>query len=132
MIHWNSIDWKLIQGYLGLIFELLFYSLLAFCIFKLTVKSNERDPKVYYGFLLNFAQTPDSVIIWKWLKDNTSDSNGQRYKSIKEIAEACSRNCEQVRRGCFSNPQIYQLKDTREEMWTIYPDESARETPYFR
>jgi hypothetical protein len=124
MIHFESIDWNLIIGYLELFLEIGIYALFAYVIIKFTIKSVEGDPKGYYGFLANLFQTPDSIIIWKWLKENTSDTNCRRYKSIKEIAEACSLTYGQVRRGCFYHPKIFRLNDKSMEMWTIYPDGS--------
>jgi hypothetical protein len=108
MIHFESIDWNLILGYSELILEIGICTLLMFFSFRFIVKSIERDPNGYYGFLANLFKTPDSIIIWKWLKENTSDTNGRRYKSIKEISEACSLTFERVRRGCFYHPKIFQ------------------------
>ena len=59
MIHFESIDWNLILGYLELFLIIGINALFAYVIIKLTIKSIERDPKGYYGFLANLFKNQD-------------------------------------------------------------------------
>jgi hypothetical protein len=79
-----------------------------------------------YGFF-----TPiESVTIYKWLKNNTEDVPGRRYKSTRKISEVCNLTDQQVYRGCFYSAFIFKLDDDDEEMWTIYPDENVAFSKY--
>ncbi len=112
---------------LELIVVLGFILVVCFILSK-TIFKNHDGASIGSG-----SWTPyESEIVYQWLRDNTEDVDGHRYKSTKEISEACNLTSQQVFRGCFYCSFIFRLDDDSKEMWTIYPDENIAPTKYSR
>ena len=61
----------------------------------------------------------EKVKIYSWLKENTSDTEGERSKTTQEVANGCNMDESQVVRFCYHHPYIYN-PDGKHESWSIY------------
>lgn len=62
----------------------------------------------------------DSRIVHKWLKENTVDERGKRYRSTRAIASWCNFTEERVRQLCSNHKGVYLSTGQAEDMWSIY------------
>lgn len=62
----------------------------------------------------------NSKSIYEWLKSNTSDERGKRYRSTRAIASWNNLTLERVRYLCSHHKEIYLSTGTKEDMWSIY------------
>jgi len=110
---WTIDDWitvvLIVYGNLALFYALAWWS-----------KRAARSGSTHIAF-----GNAHSGYIYNWLKKNTKDKKGERYRDIDEIAKELNITREQVRRGCFySGGLIHTVENTNKERWTIYPEEN--------
>jgi hypothetical protein len=61
-----------------------------------------------------------SKTIHSWLQGNTSDEQGNRYRSTRAIASWCNLTEDRVRYLCSHHKNIYLSTGEKEDMWSIY------------
>ena len=62
----------------------------------------------------------ESQRILSWLKKNTSDKRGERYRSTRAIASWNNLTEDRVRYLCSIHKDIYLSTGEKEDMWSIY------------
>jgi hypothetical protein len=58
--------------------------------------------------------------VYTWLKMNTVDERGRRYRSTRAIASWCNLTEDRVRQLCSHHKGIYLSTGKAEDMWSIY------------
>jgi hypothetical protein len=58
--------------------------------------------------------------IYNWLRDNTKDEAGRRFRSTKAIASWNNFTEDRVRYLCSIDKRIYLSTGPKEDMWGIY------------
>jgi len=58
--------------------------------------------------------------IYKWLKANTTNENGNRYRSTRTIASWNNLTEDRVRYICSIHEKVYLSTGTKEDMWSLY------------
>lgn len=71
--------------------------------------------------------TKEGEMILEWLHANTSDEDGKRFKSTKEIASWIHLTEDRVRYLCSVNPQIFLCIGANEDRWSLYRREPDRQ-----
>lgn len=68
--------------------------------------------------------------IRSWLRSNTTDETGKRYRSTRAIASWTNLTEDRVRYLCSFDPQVYLSTGPQEDMWSLYQreDRSVYET----
>ncbi len=61
----------------------------------------------------------DSEEIYEWLKKNTSDERGNRFRSTRAIASSCNCTEERVRHLCSIHKDIRLSTGEKKDMWAI-------------
>lgn len=58
----------------------------------------------------------------KWLKSNTSNETGKKYRSTKAIASHNNLTLDRVRYICSHSKKIYLSTGQEDDMWSVYVD----------
>ncbi len=58
--------------------------------------------------------------VYNWLKDNTSNEEGKRYRSTRAIASWNNLTEDRVRYICSIHEKIYLSTGEREDLWSLY------------
>jgi hypothetical protein len=58
--------------------------------------------------------------IYNWLKDNTSDKNGNQFRSTRAIASWNNLTEDRVRYICSTHTKIFLLTGKAEDRWSLY------------
>ena len=62
----------------------------------------------------------------KWLKANTSNEAGNRYRSTKAIASHNNLTLDRVRYICSHSKHIYLSTGKEDDKWSVYNDDGKR------
>ena len=58
--------------------------------------------------------------IYNWLKENTSNDNGNEYRSTRAIASWNNLTEDRVRYICSIHKKIYLSTGPKEDLWSLY------------
>jgi len=58
--------------------------------------------------------------IYSWLKNNTADKKGERYRSTRAISSWNNLTKDRVRYICSVHEKIYLSTGKKEDLWSIY------------
>ena len=67
----------------------------------------------------------DSSRIFKWLKENSSDVDGKRYRTTRAIASWNNLTEDRVRFLCSTHKKIYLSTGPQEDRWSIFGREHS-------
>ena len=62
----------------------------------------------------------DKARVYKWLRDNTSDEDGNRYRSTRAISSWNNFAEDRVRYICSLHEKIYLSTGEKEDLWGVY------------
>lgn len=76
-------------------------------------------------WLVQYAHTKalertDKERIYSWLVKNTSDEDGNRYRSTRAIASWNNLTEDRVRYICSIHEKVYLSTGGKEDMWSLY------------
>jgi hypothetical protein len=58
--------------------------------------------------------------VYNWLRDNTKDEEGKRYRSARAIASWNNLTEDRVRYICSTHEKIYLSTGEKEDLWSLY------------
>ena len=61
----------------------------------------------------------DKKRVYQWLRDNTKDEDGNRYRSTRAIASWNNLTKDRVQYICSIHEKIYYSMGNREDMWSL-------------
>ena len=62
----------------------------------------------------------DKRSVYNWLKNNTKNDEGKRYRSTRAIASWTNLTEDRVRYICSIHRKIYLSTGEKEDMWSLY------------
>lgn len=66
------------------------------------------------------SESRDKARVYRWLRDNTSDQDGKRYRSTRAVASWNNITEDRVRYICSLHDQIYLSTGPEEDRWSLY------------
>lgn len=79
-------------------------------------------------FLTNqLSNYRDNRKIERWLKNNTTNKEGNKFRSTRAISSYNNLSEDRVRALCYVNPKITLSTGEREDLWSIYGRDSLVE-----
>ena len=75
---------------------------------------------VMRGGYVKWRERSEKKRVYAWLQENTSDQDGNRYRSTRAIASWNNLTQDRVRYICSIHDKIYLSTGQGEDMWSIY------------
>jgi|GEM_PF-5055371 len=93
----------------------------------------ERIGYILIGVLLTRGVTSiihvtDKKRVYNWLRENTKDIDGERFKSTNSVSNGVNLIPARVVRACYSSNKIRRSTSQRES-WTIYLNGAEDDAP---
>jgi hypothetical protein len=69
---------------------------------------------------MKISESCNKARVYRWLRANTSEEDGKRYRSTRAIASWNNLTEDRVRYVCSLHDQIYLSTGPQEDLWSLY------------